>query len=268
MSIELASVSDDIADAIQAPPPEMGKAAPTQVELLRGVVDPTSGEWPTTATVREMNGADEEELARLSATQEDISYAEYTTALLTRAVTSIGSLPTKSDPSILDNLIIGDRDMLFLGIIKATYGNVRTFNVSCPSCHSANDVRVNMDEDFPVTQPLNDPRVPRTVTLRNGMDVKVKFPTGADAKLIASSGSTSAEQSTTIITRCVVWDDDRSDAVKTMWAKELSVADRKSIVTAALEDQPGPRLEEVEASCASCSETITMIMDWASLLFG
>jgi len=267
MSLELAAQAEALEEVLQDPPPEGGKAAPTTVELIRGVVDAESGEWQTTATVREMTGEDEEELARLS-TKDDLSYAEYTSVLLTRAVERIGTLRIKDDPLILDNLIVGDRDLLFLGVVKATYGNVRTFVVTCPSCSGKSDVMVNLDKDFPVTKPQSDPRKTRTVTLRDGHEVQVRYPTGKDAQIIAGAGDTMPAQNTAIISQCVVWDDDRSDIVKQQWARALSLADRRLIVSAIVDNQPGPTLEEVDAPCAHCGETVTMVLDWAYLLFG
>jgi|TARA_Y100000310_G_scaffold69755_1_gene65308 hypothetical protein len=267
MSLTLAAQANELEEALQEPPPEIGKAAPTTVELIRGVVDADTGEWQTTATVREMTGEDEEELARLS-TKEDLSYAEYTSVLLSRAVESVGTLRVSADPSILDNLIVGDRDLLFLGVVKATYGNVRTFIVNCPACQGSSDVMVNLDRDFPVRQPVDDPRKTRSVTLRDGKDAQVRYPTGKDAQAIAEAGDNLAVQNTAIIVQCVVWDDDRTDVVKKQWARELSIADRRLLVSAIVDSQPGPTLEEVEAPCAHCDETVTMVLDWAYLLFG
>ena len=132
MSLSLAAQADEVNEAIHDDPPEVGEAAPTTVSLMRGVIDPESGEWQRTATVREMTGEDEEELARLS-NLEDLTYADYTSAMLRRAVLSIGTQTIGGNPDTLENLIIGDRDLLFMGVVKATYGNLRDFSVTCGS---------------------------------------------------------------------------------------------------------------------------------------
>ena len=267
MSLSLAAQADEVNEAIHDEPPEVGEAAPTTVSLLRGLIDPESGEWQQPATVREMTGEDEEELARLS-NIDDLTYADYTSALLRRSVVSIGTQTVKDNPDTLDNLIIGDRDLLFLGVVKATYGNVRSFSVNCGACKKSNDVQVNLDDDFPVTSAKASLTEPRVVTLKNGTEVKIKYLTGKDAQVIAESANSTAEQHTAIVARAVVWDDDRSSAVKTQWSKALSLSDRKLIINTVLDDQPGPTLEEVEAPCGHCDEKITMLLDWASLLFG
>jgi hypothetical protein len=229
--------------------------------------DPETGEWQDVAIVEEMTGEDEEALDRLSTKTKDLSYADYTSALLARAVTSIGTLRVQDDPSVLDNLIIGDRDLLFLGVIKATYGNVRTFWVLCPNCNEKNEVRVNLDEDFSMVEPTGDLTVLREVVLKDGTSVKIRYLTGKDAKEIAAYGDSPSAQNTAIIVRSVSWDDDRSTGVKEKWAKALSLADRKMLVHTVLDDQPGPSLEEVNAPCAYCDDDITMVLDWVSLLF-
>ena len=267
MSLSLAAQADEFNEAIKDSPPEVGEAAPTTVSLLRGIIDPDSGEWQDIAVVREMTGEDEEELARLS-TKENVTYADYTTALLSRAVLSIGTQSIKGNQSVLDSLIIGDRDLLFLGVIKATYGNVRSFSVTCGHCSKSNDVRVNLDEDIPIQQPKGSLTEARVVELKDGTEVKVKYLTGKDAQTIAALEGNAAEQNTAIVAHAVIWDDDRSDKVKTQWSRSLSLADRRVLIDTVLEDQPGPTLEEVEAPCGHCDEKITMLLDWASLLLG
>ncbi len=267
MSVSLAAQADDINEVINDEPPEVGEAAPTTVSLLRGIIDPESGEWQQTATVREMTGEDEEELARLS-TIDDISYADYTSALLRRSVVSVGTQTLKDNPDVLDNLIISDRDLLFLGVVKATYGNIRDFTVTCGHCTKINEVQVNLDEDFPVTSAKSSLTEPRVVIFKDGTEVKIKYLTGKDAQIIAEASDNPAQQNTAIVSRAVVWDDDRSEMVKNQWSKGLSLADRKLVIDTVLNDQPGPTLEEVEAPCGHCDEKITMLLDWASLLFG
>ena len=54
MSITLSEDAAAFNEAIQDPPPEVGKAAPTTVNLMRGLVDPETGEWQSVAIVAEM----------------------------------------------------------------------------------------------------------------------------------------------------------------------------------------------------------------------
>ena len=115
--------ADSINSALQEDVPEMKAAPNTVVELIRGIFNDELESWDTTAVVRELNGFDEEALASLD--NRTLVYAEYMSALLKRAVVSIGSVMIANNPSVIDNLIIGDRDLLFLGVVEATYGKTR-----------------------------------------------------------------------------------------------------------------------------------------------
>jgi len=129
------------------PAPTMPQPPDTVVTLIRGIS--LGDTWLDTAVVREMTGADEEFLANME-TKTNANYADYVLALLKRTTVSIGSLNIKENPDILNELIIGDRDLLFLNVIKATYGNDREFKVICPHCQKSNDLLVDLSADFPI----------------------------------------------------------------------------------------------------------------------
>ena len=107
---------------LKDPVPEIGYPLPSQVELHRGLFDQTTGTWQTTAEVRELTGEDEEYLASFEA-KATTTYADYTSALLKRAVVNIGSFQMSDSPDVIDQLILGDRDTLFMAVVKATYGH-------------------------------------------------------------------------------------------------------------------------------------------------
>ena len=100
-----------------------------------------------------MTGADEEEMSSFD-TRNNVSYSEYMSHLLKRAVVSIGNTNVKEQPLAIDDLIIGDRDILFMAVIRATYGRYREFEVNCRECSKSNNVMVDLDTDFPVEDTL------------------------------------------------------------------------------------------------------------------
>jgi hypothetical protein len=266
MSIDLASQAAAVNEAIQTPAPQISNPKSLLVDLLRGLYDDSSLEWQTRATVRELTGADEEALAAYDMRNE-VTYSEYMTHLLRRAVVSIGSVNIEGNPEVVDNLIIGDRDLLFLGIIKATYGRYREFEVTCRQCKGKNDITVDLDEDFKVKDNEKDLHSPLIVKLRDGSFVELNYPTGADSQHVSKKAKTTAEQNTLMLARCVI-NNDMSRSQNEAWAKGLNMADRNKLVKALLSAQPGPRMEEVETQCAHCSAKITLALDWVSLLFG
>lgn len=251
------SSADVINSAFQDPVPRMPDSTDPVVTLLRGF----NGD--KTAIVREMTGADEEFLAAME-TKSSLLYPEYVSALLKRTVVSIGDIEIKKSPDVIDELIIGDRDLLFLGVVKATYGKVKIFKITCPFCNQDSDISVNIEEDFELQGSEEAASKDIEVTLRNGKSYTFRLPTGADAKIVVKRGKTIAEQNTLMISRCVT-----SPVTQPMqWAKDLSIADRSTIVSAILDVKIGPKIGEVNDPCPVCSEMISVPLDWVSLLFG
>lgn len=255
-----AAQADALNAALQDDVPEMKPAPDTTVTLLRGVYNKELDTWETTAVVRELTGYDEEALS--SSANQSLVYAEYMSFLLKRAVVSVGSSKIEDNPQIIDDLIIGDRDLLFLGVIKATYGPTREYKVVCNSCNESNDLFVGTDE-FPIKQSATDLKEPITITLKNGKAFQFRLPNGTDSTIVAKKGKTVPEQNTIMLSRCVIGVDNGAD-----WARSLSMSDRSEIITLLLDAQPGPQIGEVDAQCASCGMDMKVMLDWASLLFG
>lgn len=254
---DYASTAADISSAIQDPVPAMTEAPDPVVTLLKGY----NGE--KTAMVREMTGADEEYLASLEA-RGSLSYPEYISALLKKMVISIGDVNVAKTPEVIDELIIGDRDILFLGVVKATYGKQRRYTVICPFCNKENDLYVDLDDDFPIEGTAEEANKTLKVTLKNGSTVELRLPTGGDAKFVGKKGKTVAEQNTLMISRCALVNAPN----KEKWARDLSIGDRTAIVNALLAVKFGPKAGEVNDPCPSCGEQIVVGLDWVSLLFG
>lgn len=246
---------------LQDPPPEMGTPPDTTVELIYGL--PGIGGRQRIAVVREMTGEDEEYMASLGERTE-LTYSEYLSQLLRRTVVSIGDVDVQKTPAALDELIVGDRDLLFLGMVKATYGATREFTVICRSCEEENSLVIDIDKDFPVEGNKDVAEKPVTVKLRNGKTVTLRIPTSEDSRIVSKRGKTVAEQNTLMLSRTV----DIDVADPEAWARSLGVADRKALVDALMTMKVGPKVEEVNDPCAHCGETISVMLDWVSLLFG
>ena len=251
--------------AVSEPAPALQEPESPIVILQRGVIDLETGEWQVDAEVREMNGGDEEYLATIES-KGNITYAEYMAALLKRAVVRIGSCTISDNLSILDTITIGDRDILFLGVIKATYGSEKKFQATCPSCNKDNDVVMNLIEDFPVQEPNVNLRSTITKTLKNGKNVKLRLPNTGDSIHVGKTSTLSAIQNTIMLSRCAVWEDSERPENIEEWAKSLNVADRSMLVNALLSITAGPKMEGVNIHCAHCGGDISIMLDWISLL--
>jgi len=252
--------------AIADPVPKIASTPNTTVELFRGVLSPETKEWETTANVRELTGEDEEALAALDA-DGDLLYAQYMSALLKRSVVSIGNVQVEKHPEVIDTLIIGDRDTLFLTTVRATYGETREYQINCPHCGKSNDVLIEMSE-FPIKQPKGNPQEAIEITLRNGTTQKFRLVNGSDSQLVSKKATSIPEQNTILIARCAEWAEGQKPKDVDKWAKSLGMKDRALIISKLLEAQPGPEIREVEAHCAHCEKPFPIMLNWASLLFG
>jgi hypothetical protein len=265
MAEDLASVANQVNQGIADPVPEVAAPPSTSVELIRGVFNGATGDWENNAVVREMTGEDEEALAAIDA-REDLSYGDYLYHLLQRCVVSIGSQEISKVPHIIDDLLIGDRDLLFLAIVRATYGISRKIEMICGGCREHNDVTLRLDDDFPVSDVEVDTTKKISVKLKNGSTVEFNYPTAGDSRYALKKAKTTAEQNTLIIARCADVSMDRIS--RENWAKKLNISDRSNIVKALTSTQPGPRMEEVKTQCAHCNAEMVVAVDWVSLLFG
>ncbi len=255
-----------IAAAISDPVPRIVATPNTTLELICGIFNEATKEWETTAVVKELTGEDEEALAALDS-NDDLLYAQYMAALLKRSVVSVGNTKINDKPDAIDDLILGDRDSLFLATVRATYGENREYEINCPHCKQSNDVLIVMS-DFPVKKPKHNPQEPLVVTLRNGTKQKFRLVSGKDSQIVGKKAKTIPEQNTILISRCAVWDNGNKPDNVEKWAKDLGMKDRAVIIDKLLEAQPGPEIKEVEAHCAHCEKLFPIALNWASLLFG
>jgi hypothetical protein len=252
---DLSTQATTINDALADPAPAMSPAPDPVVTLIVGL------DGKVNATVRELNGEDEEFLASYE-NKSGVSYGDYLTAVLSRSVLTLGGEPV--DASKLENLINGDRDILFLETMKATYGLERTINVICPHCGQKNDVVLDLKEDFPIVYPDFPVNKPIEVKGRKST-YRFNLPTGRITNRAAMESKSDAEANTIIIAECAVFDE-LAPGDRVAWAKGLNLADRRKIVEALLSIQLGPKLEAVDTHCAACEEVMPIALNWVSLL--
>jgi hypothetical protein len=262
-----ASDAETINNIASDPAPSMPTPLSTSIQLLRGLGEKGAAgveKWHDVAEVRELNGEDEEFLARQEG-KAGLTYTEYMNTLLERSVITIGDLEVAKLPGIMNKLILADRDMLFLGIVRATYGVTRELRTKCPQCGAWNDVTLNLDEDFPIKRGDFD--------LRDNIKVKgkkeefqLRLPNGEDTIEAQKVSKTDAELNTAMLARCSVFEEGKEPADKMMWARQLGVADRRKLVDTLLGIELGPDLEAVDTQCAICEAPLPILLDWVSLL--
>lgn len=229
-----------------------------EVELLAGHYNPFTNDLVTSAQVRELNGADEEAIAKVS----NIGSALIT--ILSRATVSIGGEPVTTD--ILDELLAGDRDYLLLNIRKMTFGSTVAVYGTCASCgFEDQDIVIDLDKDVKVTK-LNDPIEDRqfVVDCKVG-PVEVVLPNGkVQKRIIQNSSKTSAELDTILLKECVQ-SINGMPVMNEAQILKLGLMDRRKLLTELIEKNPGPDLSEIKKQCGSCSKEVIISLSLAEL---
>lgn len=216
------------------------------------------------ARVRELNGEDEEFLARALAAQD---FNRYQQVLLERGVTHLGS--TEATPELLDRLIVGDRDALILGVRIATYGETLDMDVMCQHCGVDSKIRVDFTVDVPM-KPLafsiEEPE--QQVELSKGSWAMVRLANGADVRYLSGlENKTVAEANTELLTRCVKEINGNRDVTKQV-IRSLSMRDRTALVNWMADNQPGPEYDKVKHTCVVCGKETPLELSTGDLFRG
>ena len=253
--------------AIVGESPIMEQPPDGSVTLFRGLVHGMS--WHTDAEVSELTGEDEEVIARSMAANDSWGFVN---AILLQGVKRVGplvltDLPTAERVGTIDRLLIGEKELLFLNVLRVTYGDTRTVTTVCPSCQETNEVDFSISEDVPI-RILEDPQRPSyTFTLKDGTTLEYRLVTGDDqTEATKRRGATIAEQNTITLSRCIVTHMGMPLVDPMVFARRMSAADRRKLLDEISSKQPGPHFEEVKLPCAACGVMSSFLPSWADLL--
>lgn len=227
-----------------------------EVDLIIGFIN-KAGETVKVAEVRELNGADEEAIAKAGSSGKALS------VILQRGLVSLGDLPATKDD--LDSLVSGDRDAILLGIRRVTFGEELKLNVTCGSCTETKDIKIHLLNEVPIRE--FDETTGRTwdVALKDGKFATVTLPNGAlQRKIMENLDKTGPELNTIIISGCLLSVDGRPSAGASTVLK-LGMADREEILKSIMDNTPGPRLGEVSKVCEACGEKMSIPLNLADL---
>lgn len=228
----------------------------TTVELPGGYITAT-GEVIRTAEVRELNGRDEEAIARATNT------AKAFLILLQRGTVRIGDMAVTD--KILDEMLSGDRDTLLLGILKNTFGSTVEVGSYCSGCNDVKTVAIDVDADIKIkvlTDPVND-RV-FTVNGKSG-EITVQLPTGVTQKELINNADKSAAELNTILLENTVTKINGNPVYSKAQVQNLSITDRKKVIDQINKRIPGPQFEDVTISCPDCESEVTVALNLGTL---
>lgn len=258
------------ADLRRARNETVGEAPPIQesvdpmLDLPRGILH--NGSWQRRVLVRELNGMDEETLSRVR----DITEI-YDTVLALGVVRigelDLGSLPLVERMGFLGQLLLGERDQLYLAIIKATYGDRKTLRYKCQTegCGEQQDLILTLSEDF-VPHHVDDVERTEFEYLSSKGHVIVYRPAiGSDqAEALKKRNATTAESNSIILSRCIKTINGQILVDPLLEARKLSMVDRNAMLNLLLERQPGYDMT-VTINCVACREEQVIPLGWGDL---
>jgi hypothetical protein len=243
-----ARVNELARDATKPALPLMGDLPSNTTTLPGGYLD-KQGVLHREARIREINGADEEAMAR-ELRNPTVNVAKVVDLLLKRTVLAVGDI--EPVPAwVLGDMLTGDRAALMLAVRILTFGSDwEVPDFPCRLCGQSFGTIVELDS-IPIRD-LDNPMVQEVeVELRNGHLANVGMLTGAaQLEMVGDGNRTGPEEVTIAIDRCLRAID--GNPVAGAVAQKMSMADRRTIAKAMADAQPGPRMEEVMVTCTKC----------------
>lgn len=241
--------------------PEIPDAPDDLVKLPGGLV--RNGNAIRIATVRELNGSDEEALSRALASGSPFHFMD---TLIERGTVKVGDQSATRE--LLKTLLIGDRDALALGIRIATYGDMMDIERwVCPVCQKLSDISFSLKEDIEyatLKNPVED--VVFEMQLRKGGSARVRLPNGNDqAAIFENEDWTTAQRNTILLSKCVLTYTDPQGQEFNMAAfpsmsLKLSTPDRQKIITEIYKRQPRPKYNEVKFTHDECGNEVVLAL--------
>jgi len=247
--------------AIAGPVPLIPEAGDMKFVLPRGLYH--NGVYKTEVFLRELTGMDEEVLAK----QKEVT--DFFDTVIALGVKSIDDVDLEEKPlaerrAQLRDLLIGEREQLFLSVARATFGNEREISFRCGSCDRQQEVTLLLDEDFPPAE-IEGGFGPFTYTTSKGHVLTYRLATGEDQReAFSSKGASVAEQNTTILTQCVTKLDGGLIPDPLSYVRGLSMRDRSALLRELVEKQPSLNLE-VTTNCASCGFEQPLQLGWGDI---
>lgn len=216
-----------------------------------------TGEVIKTAEVRELNGKDEEAIARIGGGGRAFN------TILSRAVVKVGN--EAATEKILDNMLAGDRDALLVGVYRATFGDEAILAGFCPGCKDYKEVSVNVNEDIQY-KTLLDPVSDTEFEITGKKNVyTVALPTGVTQRVLRESDERSMAESLTALLEGTVIKINGRPVYSKSQVQELGVVDRAKIAEELALRSPGPKFDDVVVSCPDCESEVRVPISIGSL---
>lgn len=258
-------IQDDLRRAQEltaGPVPLLGAAPDVLMMLPRGLFH--AGTWQRSVVTRELTGADEEALSKVP---DQLAFYSTVIAL---GVESIGELSfdglSLSDrKQYLNQLLLGERDMLFIKVTQTSFGNEKELSFTCGQCETPQTVTILLDQDFPPKQVENVDTLTHSYTTTQNDVLEYRPAVGADQEeALSRKGASLAEQNTTMLSRCITKRNGNMIVDPVKYARNLGIRDRQSILHALIELQPIIDLT-LKTECAACGGDQSLGLGWGDI---
>lgn len=246
--------------AIAGPVPLVPEAPDTEVSLARGLF--SNGQYHTTAEVRELTGADEEQLAKLKT---EMAVFSTVVALGTERIgpVELEGMTLGERKALLGSLLIGDRSKLFIDVVRVTFGNKKVVTFDCMNCGSEQEADLLLSEDFPQSE--GDVSAETfSYTTRKGVAVEYRLATGADQDEVLEKPLSMAEANTQMLSRCITRVNGDLVVNPLAFARGLGMLDRQNLLAELADKQPDIRMV-LDTQCAACGEEVPLSVGWGTL---
>lgn len=250
-------------EQMAGPVPLILDSPDTTFKLPRGLF--YQGHWHKDVVIRELTGIDEEALAKFN--QDAMAFFSTVIAL---GVESIGeldltSLPLSERKGFLSQLLLGERDMLFIQVARVAFGDTKEITYACTLCEVEQTMALVMSEDFKPTVVEDVETLTHTYTTGKGDVLEYRPATGADQETaLSKKGQTLAEQNTVMLSLCITKRNSELIVDPLHYARNLSMKDRSALLQALVERQPSVNLV-LQTQCISCGGDQTIGLGWGDI---
>lgn len=244
------------------PVPLLGEAPDALLLLPRGMY--VNGGWQRSVLVRELTGVDEEALAKVP---DQLAFYDTVIALGTESVgeLDLASLPLSERKQYLNQLLLGERDMLFMKVAQTSFGNEKNIDFNCSRCETKNTVTLLLDQDFPPKQVDDIHTILHTFTTSKGDVVEYQAATGADQEeALSRKGVSLAEQNTIILAKCMTKLNDKMIVDPLKFARNMGIRDRQTLLDKLIALQPVIDLS-LTTRCVGCGGDQTLNLGWGDI---
>lgn len=249
-------------EAIAGPVPLIGETPSTTVMLPRGLFQ--RGNWQREAEVRELTGTDEEALAK---TPDQLAFFG---AVIAHGVIRIGevdfsSVPVAERKFYLGELLIGEREQLFMKVVQASFGDQKVIPFTCTQCSTEQEFTLILSQDFKPVEVADIDHTTMQYLTRKGDTLDVRSAVGADQEeALGKKGATTAEQNTILLSRVITKRNGELIPDPSGYVRAMGMKDRLTLLEKLVARQPSISLE-MKTNCVSCGNEQRIMLSWGDL---